>query len=261
MNDSSSLLTERTDDGILFVTLNRPEKRNALDQAMVTALHTVLDTVEGEPPGEGTRALVLMGAGEKAFAAGADIGQLLARTHKDALNRINSSLFERLERLRCPTIAAVHGWTLGGGAELALACDIRIAARSVKMGQPEVSLGIIPAAGATYRLPRLVGFGKARELIFTGRIIDADEALAIGLVERVVDDQDLREAALGLAREIAKNAPLAVQLAKVMLNTAARGAHLSEMESITQAILFESEEKHVRMQAFLDRKAARRPKT
>lgn len=255
MTEAAPIKVDEREGGVWLVTLDRPEVRNVIDQAMVSGLHGVLDRLERD---RSVRALVLTGAGEKAFAAGADLRQLIERRRDDALARINSAVFERLESARCPTIAAVRGFCLGGGAELALACDMRVAGRSARFGQPEVSLGIIPAAGATYRLPRLVGHGKARELIFTGRIIDAAEAEALGLVERVVDDERVVDEALALAASIAANASTAVELAKVMLLQAARGARPSEVESIAQAVLFETEEKRERMQGFLDERARRK---
>jgi DMSO/TMAO reductase YedYZ molybdopterin-dependent catalytic subunit len=155
-------------------------------------------------------------------------------------------------------VAALRGVALGGGCELALACDLRVAGEGSKLGQPEVGLGILPGAGATYRLPRVVGLGVAKELIFTGRIIDAKEALAIGLVNRVVPDDEVVAAARGLALEVAKNSPLAVRLAKQSLNMSfelSTGAAMA-LESTAQAVLFEDEEKRRRMTAFLEKRAS-----
>src|SRR5690606_20799490 len=171
-------------DRIAVVTLNAEERRNAIDLEMVQSLHARLDELLGH---EELAAVVLIGAGEKAFAAGADIAQLAERSARDALRSINSALFKRVEDFPVPVIAAIRGFCLGGGCELAIACDLRVAGRSARLGQPEVGLGIIPAAGGTYRLPRLVGLGRARELVYTGRILDAEEAERIGLVNRVVD--------------------------------------------------------------------------
>src|SRR5207245_4488440 len=140
---------------------------------MVEEMHEALADLGGR---EDVRALVVTGSGEKAFAAGADIAELLERTHEDALRSINTALFKRVEDFPRPTIAAIRGFALGGGCELALACDIRIAGEGARLGLPEVSLGIMPAAGGTYRLPRLVGLGRATELTFTGAIIAAREA-------------------------------------------------------------------------------------
>src|SRR5262249_51226431 len=178
------ILAERKGPALL-VTLNAPERRNAIDQQMVDELHALLDAHAGD---ETLAALVITGAGDKAFAAGADIAQLRERTSADARKAINSRIFNRIEEFPAPVIAAVRGFALGGGCELAIACDLRVLGTSAKMGQPEVRLGIIPAAGGTYRLPRLIGLGRARELIYTGRIVDAQECLRLGLANEVVAD-------------------------------------------------------------------------
>jgi enoyl-CoA hydratase len=241
-------------DGVATLTLNRPEVRNAINLRMVEEMHEALADLAGR---EDVRALVVTGAGEKAFAAGADIAELLERTHEDALRSINTALFKRVEDFPRPTIAAIRGFALGGGCELALACDIRLAGEGARLGLPEVSLGIMPAAGGTYRLPRLIGLGRAKELIFTGAIVDAREAERIGLVNRVVPDAAVIETAVELGRKIASQAPLAVRLAKLIMNQGARGASLTEVESVAQAILFESEEKRQRMTEFLKKRAAK----
>ncbi len=248
---TSRVLSERRGDAVL-VTLNAPERRNAIDQEMVDGLHAVLDDLEHD---ESVAALVLTGAGDKAFAAGADIAQLRDRTSADAMKAINSGIFNRVEEFPAPVIAAIKGYALGGGCELAIACDLRCAGESAKLGQPEVKLGIIPAAGGTYRLPRLVGLGRARELVYTGRMVDAEEALRIGLVNRVVPDAEVVDAALAMAGEIAKNGRLAVRGAKRALNALSRPGHESAVvfESSTQAVLFDSDDKRARMTAFLDK--------
>jgi enoyl-CoA hydratase len=240
-------------DGVAVLTLNSPEKRNAIDLEMVNELHAALDSLIAT---DDVSVLVLTGAGDKAFAAGADIAQLKERGGCDALSAINSVIFKRIDDFPVPSIAAIKGFALGGGCELAIACDLRVAGKSAKMGQPEVSLGIIPAAGGTYRLPRLVGLGKARELIYTGRIIDADECLRIGLVHDVVDDDQVLGRAMELAGEIASRGRLAVRMAKATMNALSRPGEAAavSMESIAQAMLFDSDDKHARMQAFLDRK-------
>jgi enoyl-CoA hydratase len=254
MSSYATIKLETREGGVALLTLDRPEVRNAINLAMVEEIHDALTDLAAR---EDVLALVLTGAGTKAFASGADIAELLERTQKDALLAINSSLFRRIEEFPRPTIAAVRGYALGGGCELALACDIRVAGETARFGQPEVSLGILPGAGATYRLPRLVGTGRARELIFTGRAIDAREAERIGLVNRVVPDERVLDEALAIARGIAEHAPLAVRLSKIALNAAARGASLGELESIAQAVLFESDDKKRRMADFLEKKRAR----
>ena len=240
------------DGAIVTVTLNRPERRNALDKAMIDALHRVLDELAED---DTIGALILTGAGDKAFAAGADIAQLRDRRRREALQSINSRLFQRLEETPFPTIAAIKGFCLGGGSEIALACDLRVAGESAKFGQPEVSLGIVPGAGATYRLPRLVGAAKARELVFTGRIVDAQEARRIGLVNEVVPDAEVLAAARRMADEIAKQDRLAVRFAKLLfrLDGSARPGAGYIGEAMAQAVLFESDEKFRRMGEFLER--------
>lgn len=248
---TSRVLSERRGDAVL-VTLNAPERRNAIDQEMVDGLHAVLDELQHD---ESLAAIVLTGAGDKAFAAGADIAQLRERTSSDALKAINSGIFNRIEEFPVPVIAAIKGYALGGGCELAIACDMRVLGESAKLGQPEVKLGIIPAAGGTYRLPRLIGLGLARELIYTGRMVDADEALRIGLANLVVADLEVVDAALAMADEIAKNGRLAVRAAKRALNALSRPGHENAVvfESSTQAVLFDSDDKKARMDAFLSK--------
>lgn len=249
MSDAPRVLTERHGDAVVL-TLNAPERRNAIDQQMVDGLHRALDELSSD---DGLAALVITGAGDKAFAAGADIAQLRERTSRDALKAINSGIFNRIEEFPAPVIAAVRGFALGGGCELAIACDLRVLGESAKMGQPEVRLGIIPAAGGTYRLPRLIGLGRARELVYTGRLVDAQEALRLGLANAVVPDAEVVSKALAIAGEIAQNGRLAVRGAKRALNALSRPGHESAIafESSVQAVLFDSEDKKARMDAFL----------
>src|SRR5258707_10333323 len=192
-------------DGVGHLELNRPEVRNAINVEMISALHMLLDDWARR---DDVRAVVLSGAGGKAFAGGADIAELRERTHKEAFYGVNQSLFQKLEDFPRPTIAALDGYALGGGLELALSCDLRVASKTAKIGLPEVTLGIYPAAGGTWRLPRVVGLGRAKELVFTGRIVDAAEAESWGLFERLVET-DALAAALELAATIPANAPLA----------------------------------------------------
>jgi enoyl-CoA hydratase len=250
------VLTERHGPTLL-VTLNAPERRNAIDQQMVHGLHRVLDEHEQD---KDLCAIVITGAGDQAFAAGADIAQLKERTGKDALAAINSTIFNRIEEFPTPVIAAVRGWCVGGGCELAIACDLRVLGQSARMGQPEVKLGIMPAAGGTYRLPRLIGLGKARELIYTGRIIDADECMHLGLANEVVADGDVTARAMAMAEEIATNGSQAVRSAKLAMNQLSRPGHehAVRVESELQAVLFDSDDKMQRMEAFLNRKKQRK---
>lgn len=238
------------------ITLDRPEVRNAINAQMIQELSEVIDSLKTR---KDINAIVLTGAGEKAFAAGADIEQLRDRDLYDALLRINAGLFRKLEDQPLPTIAAIRGHALGGGCELSMACDIRIAGAGAKLGQPEVALGIIPGAGAIQRLPRLVGLGRAKELIFTGRIIDAQEAERIGLVNKVVPDDQVVSEAIQMAQAIAKQGQLAVQVSKLALNAAGRpNPAFESLDVLGQALLFETTDKRERMQAFLDRRAAKK---
>lgn len=251
-----TILLDLDEQGVALCTFNRPEVRNALNLEMVRDIRRMMEDLM---QGEDVRVLVFTGH-EKAFVSGADIAELRERGRADALRRINNGLFREIEQFPMPTIAAVRGWALGGGCELAMACDLRVAGEGAKFGQPEVALGIIPGAGATYRMPRLVGLGTARELIFTGRIIDAPEALSIGLVNRVVPDDEVLDAARELAARIAKNSAVAVRFAKMALNASdemSTDAGLA-LETTIQAVLFEDEEKYRRMTAFLEKKKAKK---
>lgn len=256
-NGYDTLLVSNAAPGVVLCTFNRPAVRNALDIAMVEDIRRLLTDLSLR---DDVRALIFTGAGGKAFISGADIAQLKERGQFDALRRINSALFREIEQFQWPTLAAIDGFALGGGCELAMACDIRVASDRCKLGQPEVTLGIIPGAGATYRLPRLVGQGMARELIFTGRIIKAQQALEIGLVNRVVPHEELLDNAIELATEISQNSPLALRFAKLSLNNGLEASPEACMtyESTAQAILFDDPEKHARMGAFLKRRESKK---
>lgn len=240
--------TLKIDDGgdRLSVQLHRPEVRNAIDQQMVDELHEVCADLERNP-----RVLVLSGTGG-VFASGADIAQLRERRRDDALAGINSTLFSRIARLPMPVIAALDGYALGGGAELAFAADFRIGTPSLKIGNPETGLGILPAAGATWRLRELVGEPLAKEILLAGRVLDADEALAARLITELHSAEDLLPAAHRLADRIARQDPLATRITKSVFH-APPEAH-PVIDQLAQGILFESEAKFERMQAFLDRK-------
>ena len=232
------------------VELNRPDVRNAINQLMVDELHAVCADLERDP-----RILILSGApgpSGAVFASGADIAQLRERRRDDALAGINSSLFRRISALPMPVIAAIDGFALGGGAELAYAADFRIATPQVKIGNPEAGLGILAAAGASWRLVELVGEPVAKELLLTGKVLDGAEALALRLVTELHEPDQLIGAAFALAERIAAQDPLAIRLTKRVLS-APRSAHPA-VDDLAQGILFESEAKFERMQAFLDRK-------
>lgn len=240
----------RESDDRLHVALDRPEVRNAIDLTMVEELHAVCDHLERQP-----KVLIISGTevnGKGVFASGADIAQLRERRRDDALAGINSQVFSRVARLPMPVIAALDGWTLGGGAELAYAADFRIATPRVRIGQPETNLGIMAAAGATWRLRELVGEPLAKELLLAGRVLDADEALAARLVTALHPPEELLAAADALADRICAQDPLAVRLSKAVFHLP-EAAH-PMVDELAQAVLFESPAKFDRMQAFLDRK-------
>jgi enoyl-CoA hydratase/carnithine racemase len=243
-------------DGALAVlTIDRPAARNALDAETVREIHAALDDVERDAA---TRVLVVTGAGDQVFVAGADVRMLLARTNADVLAAANNRLFARIEALPFPTIAAVNGHALGGGLELALACDVRLASTTAKLGLPETGLGILPGAGGTQRLPRIVGLGIASEMILAGTIHDAESALRIGLVSRVVAPGELLPAARELAGRIAQRAPLALRLAKLALRASSNvpadwGAQL---EVVAQTVLNSTSDIKEGMTAFLERRPA-----
>ncbi|WDZ86198.1 enoyl-CoA hydratase/isomerase family protein [Micromonospora cathayae] len=246
----SGLRIEERPDRVV-VTLDRPEKRNAIDAELIRELHEVCADLEARP-----RLLLLTGGSDGIFAGGADIGQLRERGRVDALNAINAAAFARIRALPLPTVAAVDGPALGGGAELAYACDLRVCTARAVFGQPEVRLGILAGAGATHRLPALVGEARAKELLFTGRRVDAGEALRIGLVNRVVaEPAGLLDCAHGLLDEIAKGSALALRLTKLAVDAPA-AAH-PQLDLVSQAVLFEDEEKYRRMTDFLEKRRPR----
>lgn len=240
----ASLRVEELDDRVV-ITLTRPERRNAIDLEMVEALHQVCALLEGRP-----RIALLRGEGGT-FAAGADIRQLRERTSVDALRGINSSAFDRIRRLPMPTIALVDGYALGGGAELAYACDFRIGTPDAKIGNPEPGLGILAAAGASWRLAELVGEPLAKEVLLAGRVLGADEAHRARLLNEIVPADDLLASGHRWADRIARQAPLAVRLTKAVFH-APRDSH-PLIDDVAQAVLFDTEEKHDRMTSFLGR--------
>lgn len=237
----NTLVVEERPDRVV-VTLAREKQRNAIDAEMIGELHEVCGLVEQHP-----RVLVISGQGDH-FAGGADINELRARTRDDALRGINRNLFDRVASLPLPTIAAIRGYALGGGAELSYACDIRIASSTAIFGNPEPGLGIMAAAGASYRLPTLVGVSVAKQVLLGGRMLDADAALRSGLVMDVVDDP--LNSAHALADRMVRQSPLALKLTKTILD--APGSH-PWADDIAQAVLFETEDKQRRMTAFLEK--------
>ncbi|ETA06867.1 MULTISPECIES: enoyl-CoA hydratase/isomerase family protein [Gordonia] len=242
MPDAHTVEVEERDDRFV-VTLDRPARRNAINAAMVAELHDACARIERDP-----KPLVLMGRGDD-FAGGADIAELRDRRREDALAGINRSLFDRVASLPLPTVAAVSGRALGGGAELSYACDIRIATSTAVFGNPEPGLGILAAAGASYRLPALVGMSVAKQVLLGGLTLDAVAAREVGLVAEIADDHVA--AAHRLIDRIVRQSSLALRLTKTILDAA--GTH-SWADDIAQAVLFETEDKQERMTAFLERK-------
>jgi enoyl-CoA hydratase len=255
--ETSGVVVER-DGAVLTLRLDRPAKRNALDAAMLRALEDALRAAATDPA---VRAVVVTG-GDKVFAAGVDIGEFasinagVANAYGAALAR--ARCWEALARLPQPTIAAVAGYCLGGGCERALACDLRLAAESAVFGQPEIKLGLIPGAGGTQRLPRLIGAARAKEMIYFGDPIDAQEAYRLGLVNRVVPTERLLDEAQAWARRLAEQAPLALAMAKRAVDL---GGDLSlqaalELEQQSFVALFGTADEQEGVAAFLGKRAA-----
>lgn len=245
-------------DRMAVVTVNRPDKLNALNDTVIAELGQVAEQVATRPDVGGA---IITGAGAKAFVAGADISELARQGPLDGKERAlrGQGVFRRLETCGKPVIAAVNGFALGGGCELALACHLRLASPNAKFGQPEVKLGISPGYGGTQRLPRLVGKGRALELILTGRMVDADEAVRIGLVNRVVPAEHLMAEAESLLRSILAMAPRAVALA---LEAVEQGFNLSIEEGLLLeanhfGLLASTEDMKEGMAAFLEKREAR----
>lgn len=247
--DFTALTVTEHEDRVI-VELTRPEVRNAIDETMVAELHAICAHLESYP-----KILIITGCeadGKGIFASGADIGQLRERRREDALRGINNTIFNRIAQLPLPVIAAIDGYALGGGLELALAADFRVATPTAKFGQPEANLGIIAAAGGMWRLKELVGEALAKEILLAGRTLTGEEALAAHLVTEVTEPSGLLTAARELADRIARLDPLAVRISKQVM-AMPPSAHPA-VDNIAQAVLFESEAKFDRMQAFLDRK-------
>ena len=245
---------EHGDDGIAVLTIDRQEKLNSLNPQVVEEIGQALLDLEDDPP----RVTIVTGAGDKSFIAGADIAAMndMSALEAKKFAELGHAATSLLDRSPVPTIAAVNGFALGGGCEIALACDIRIAAENALFGFPEVTLGILPGLGGTQRLPRLVGPGVAKEMIFSGRRIDAEEARMINLVNRVVPEGEAFNAARELAEEIASNAPVAVRHAKQAANKALDVDLTSglEYEADQFSLLFATEDAREGMGAFVEKR-------
>ncbi len=245
---------ERGDDGIVLLTIDRQEKLNALNPQVTEEIGQALLDVEQDE----ARVIIVTGAGERAFVAGADISEMSKMEPLEAkrFTEIGHAAMALLDKSPIPTIAAVNGFALGGGCELALACDIRIAADNALFGFPEVGLGILPGMGGTQRLPRLIGPALAKELIFSGRRIDAAEAKDIGLVNRVVPEGEALDSARELAAEIAVNGPVAIRHAKTAANRSLDVDLISglEYEADQFSLLFATEDAREGMGAFMEKR-------
>jgi enoyl-CoA hydratase len=244
-------------NGILYLTLNRPDVRNALSPEMWRDLQRAIEQAGRDPE---VKVVIISGSGGKALASGADIREIHARYYLKQMEGTATLALKMLEDLYKPVICAIDGLALGGGCELALACDIRIATRHSKFGQPETGLGIMPGAGGTQRLARLVGPAKAKELIFTGRILTADQAQDIGLVNQVTaDDQAaLMEAAETMAKEMMAKGPVAVSLAKLCINMGCETDINTGLmlERLAQTIAFSTQDRKEGTAAFLEKRPA-----
>ncbi len=244
-------------DGIALITINRPEKLNALNGQVISELGDAFRTAREDAS---IKAVILTGAGEKAFVAGADIGELAAvdAIEAERLSRRGQDIFRALETLRKPSVAAVNGFALGGGLELAMCCAIRIASPNAKLGQPEVKLGIVPGYGATQRLPRLVGRGRALELLLSGESIDAAEAHRIGLVNAIAPQSELIGAAKQWVHKVMANGPLAVALTMESVDSGLDGGLQAGLrfEAMAFGLTAASEDRREGTSAFLEKRKA-----
>ncbi|HOZ39031.1 MAG TPA: enoyl-CoA hydratase-related protein [Anaerolineaceae bacterium] len=250
-----TLVEYETAGQVGLITINRPESLNAINRAVLQELSEVLDAVDLET----TRCLVITGAGERAFIAGADVAEMCCMTEPEArmFSETGNNLFRKIEAFPLPVIAAINGYALGGGNELALSCDIRICSENAVFGQPEAGLGITPGFGGTQRLARVIGsISKAKELLFTCRNIKAEEALQIGLVSCVFPQQDLLAEAQKIANRIAANAPIAIRNMKKAVN---EGLDMPIVEAIQHEVslfsnCFTTEDQKEGMQAFMEKR-------
>jgi enoyl-CoA hydratase len=251
---SYDTLLVTTEDRVAFITINRPDRRNALSNTVRREIIDVLDALRDD---DAARVVVFTGAGDKAFVAGADITEFAGRTPVEQRAAMSGRpIYDEIAAYPKPVIAMINGFALGGGCELALSCDIRIAARSARFGQPEIRLGLIPGGGGTQRLPRLIGSGRALRLILSGELIDAIEAHRIGLVDELVDDDALRARTLELARTIAAHSPLTLRIAKAAVASAAEAPLTAGLAYERELFItaFGSEDRAEGVSAFLQKR-------
>ncbi len=252
-----NVIIEKIDD-IAKIIVNRPKVLNALNRKTLEELRTALEEIKQD---DSIQVIVLTGAGERAFVAGADITEFQTMNPLSASSfmAFGQSVFSEIEHFSKPIICAINGFALGGGCELALSCDIRIASENAKIGLPEINLGIFPGWGGTQRLPRLIGKGKAKELIFTGDMITADEANRIGLVNKVVPVEKLEEEVMGLAKKIALKSGPALQLAKAAINQGTEGDLETglALERNALGICFSTEDHNEGINAFIEKRKAK----
>jgi enoyl-CoA hydratase/carnithine racemase len=253
MSYTTIIVDKKTEEKLGIITLNRPEVRNAINQTVREELGRVIADMETDV---NVRAIIITG-GPKVFAAGADIAAMVQNTAMEMFS--NSELWDitlRMEESRKPYIAAIAGYCLGGGCELAMGCDIRLAAQSAQFGQPEINIGIIPGAGGTVRLSKLVGPGKAKELVLTGKIISAEEALSINLINKVVPDDKLMEEAFAMTKMITRHSPVAVGLAKFSVQNSQDLSNYAGkiIERASFSLAFASEDQTEGMKAFLEKR-------
>ncbi|MCQ9342998.1 enoyl-CoA hydratase-related protein [Corynebacterium sp. 153RC1] len=255
MTDSthSQLVQRQDEDGVAVLTINQPEKLNAASRPVLETLAAHLDDIEVD---SNVDAIIITGQGDTSFVAGADIHELAKRAPLDALESYMQRLYDRIAEFPKPTIAAVNGYALGGGNELAMACDIRIASPNAIFGLPETGLGILPAAGGTQRLAKLVGVGVALDIIITGRRLNAEEALRWGLVNYVVEQSELLDEAHKIAQRIRRKGITAVALVREVLQRGSRVDHQTGMllERLAQGVLYATAEKQEGTKAFLEKR-------
>lgn len=251
MNTGNEYIKIEREKEIVTIILNRPEVRNILDSEMIYQLGNHLTEFEND---EKTRVLIITGTDN--FCAGANVKELMEKhpVEAETFSRLGHMVFNQIENMIKPVIAAINGYAVGGGCELALACDIRIAGETAKFGLPEINLGLIPGFGGTQRLPRIVGMGRAKELIFTGRMIDAKEAEAIGLVNKVVKDGELLDKANEMAHVLAQKSPLVLKIAKNLINKNYDIKKALEMEIMDFSECFASEDHLEGIKAFLEKR-------